>query len=54
MEGAPFLAYGPYIKRTWTEVHVRIVLQGGSAWFCADKSAEMRVDWVGVRVRWGM
>ena len=23
---------------------MRIVLQGGSAWFCADKSAEMRVS----------
>ena len=25
------------------EVHVRIIPQGDSAWFCADKSAGMRV-----------
>ena len=35
---------------------MRIIPQGDSAWFCADKSAGMRVrvDWVRVRVRWGM
>ena len=32
-----------YIKRVWTEVHVRIIPQGDSAWLCADKSAGMRV-----------
>ena len=31
-----------YIKRAWTEVHVRIIPQGDSAWLCADKSAGMR------------
>ena len=33
---------------------MRIIPQGDSAWFCADKSVGVRVDWVGVRVRWGM
>ena len=33
-----------YIKRTWTEVHVRIIPQGDSSWLCADKSAGMRVS----------
>ena len=33
-----------YIKRAWTEVHVRIIPQGDSAWLCAYKSAGMRVS----------
>ena len=32
-----------FIKRSWTEVHVRIISQGDNAWLCADKSAGMRV-----------
>ena len=35
---------GYIYKITWTEVHVRIIPQGDSAWLCADKSAEMRVQ----------
>ena len=36
-------SYINLLTRTWTEVHVRIIPQGDGAWFCADKSAGMRV-----------